>query len=606
MIALILFGLHFSIQLQADDRKIQFVIDLDETLIFTDVRKLSEEKKKDLERAGSVVSGGKKVYRLAHGAREFVLSLANIDTHEVEIGVFSAYANPVRNTEVSANMWRVFRWGYSSPFAFVWSEDRTKFVGASNTPYYWNAQPEHTIFLGETKKDLKSIPNSQNAVSILIDDSPGNMLRGQEKSLVWVRNQTVEGELIRVRGLIDLAIETAEKKNIPLLEALWKLQWLTHSDGRLEYNQRLAEHPELYLRGLARFREVNSRFQPLVAHLEPVSTPLFDRKSPGPVVFPKAIPPVFTPPPFALPSIPAMAPNKALPPLFNPALSVAISREERKEMEAKYVMLNLIDVPFAKVEPVGELGRVNIPAGVRGSEWLRYWSNIGRPLGVPEMAGLIRLLNTLVTNGIYIEQLRPQDTLWNGKEWVIVKCGSITNLPPEEIVERYLVRIGRRWGIDLPVSAPVLRPEPTPVAHVVSTRPLDQAPKEIPNPTASLMAPPSLVPAPMASALSPARPLLPIKAEIGPPLAPIPAPAAKWESIPHPPRLLADAPRAGLRQPQISNPDRSLASKAMTPTVLTPVPESSHRECSKEIVKTGETSDEKEREKDKKKKKKKN
>jgi hypothetical protein len=144
-------------------------------------------------------------------------------------------------------------------------------------------------------KDLHAVVGAQDLADVvLIDDSKGNAAPGQERNLLWAqrlsesrlhesyenhREQlTASGEfrdgapfstaqafvadrnsLVRVRGLLEVAMQRARERGSSLTEALAALQW--KADGRLEPREDLMTNLEYYRRGLRLLKQQNQGFR---------------------------------------------------------------------------------------------------------------------------------------------------------------------------------------------------------------------------------------------------------------------------------------------------------------------------------------------------------
>jgi len=124
-------------------------------------------------------------------------------------------------------------------------------------------QPELPPFRdGKKKKDLtKLVPAEDLPNTVLFDDRTGNVVRGQEKSLLWIKPlgeqknnpRSVEStlstyRLSRARALLQRAMDASEKNHGSLTDALFKLQWDREPD-RYIYKASSFLDPSLYQDG---------------------------------------------------------------------------------------------------------------------------------------------------------------------------------------------------------------------------------------------------------------------------------------------------------------------------------------------------------------------
>ncbi len=497
----LLFAFCPSIRAEPD---LTIVLDLDETLIFRDVRHLDSVTQKSFDKRDATTQGNGKYYRLANGTREFVLSLLDLSEEiKVEVGVFSAHRDTQRTVEVSQNMWKTRRAEFVSPFSFVMGYESVDKFRDEFSSEFWRVQPENSVFTGDTKKDLKKIPNRGKSV-ILIDDSPSVMMRGQEKSLIWIRNRTKEGELFRVRGLIDAAVELARNQKIKIEEALWKLQWKRSPNGGLEYNFEKCDHPSLYLRGMERMRHINPWVETRPENFEKL------KPSKEISIEPQIFPRIFRPDLFLLKPVPP----EPIPPLIvsrpkplslaeldgsvelrkgqtiliggieervdflhkesentrlyvfekrgiGPAHALKINRRQTTESlermeEEQTLFAHLLNhrLPHARVLSKGPHYIFREWAeGVTAEAWLEAWTKNGGPMNDPRAQGLQTFLTYLIGNNIYLTQMRPKDIIWNGRNWVVVNAGAVKDdLPAKQVWNNYQDRFQRRWSLKLGIT----------------------------------------------------------------------------------------------------------------------------------------------------------
>lgn len=238
-------------------RPVEFIFDIDDTLISADIRNLSAstiQEFKDRQYAIEPLPG--KVYRISHGAAEVLASLP-------KVGFFSAHGNDQRSQKIVAHF------GPEFSNSTLLTTSQVFYLPDLSDPHAPALQPPFDLFEGEKKKDLSQSRHFKDHDVILIDNDPSHVLRGQEKSFIWVRNKTVKFEMARVRGLIDLAYEYSAQQRISLPEALWQLQWIETSDGQLIYREDICEHPDVYQRGIRILREINPLFDVNASHLSP-------------------------------------------------------------------------------------------------------------------------------------------------------------------------------------------------------------------------------------------------------------------------------------------------------------------------------------------------
>jgi len=243
--------------------KVIFVLDVDNFLVFTDVRKWNSMEAFAIH--DELVRSDRSLYRMAHGAREFVTALSRLNVEgpwDLQQIVWSAYARKPRTEVLCKNLFpREFEIG-CPPFSRIIESTMTTDLSNARWDLYLQKQPRYAIFEGKHKKDLAKLQSDYpDTEIILIDDQPSNVTAGFEKHFIWARNADPFSEMARIYGLIEMATEIAVERNIPLSEALWELQW-EESGARdeLRFREEVAEGVEPVLRGLHALQKSNPDF----------------------------------------------------------------------------------------------------------------------------------------------------------------------------------------------------------------------------------------------------------------------------------------------------------------------------------------------------------
>lgn len=214
---------------------IDFIFDLDSTLIFLPPR------------AGdTVIEANDKNYGVAPGAGAILQSLSKIP--EARISFYSAYPLAARNNEALKKI--LLPSGSSAKDIAFKVLHGTRAIKSSKTPDPTALQPVFTLFWADLKKDLTRVSEDLDlARSILIDDTHTNAFKDQEKSLLWVHNHTEDGELARVRGLIEESLSRADREGLSVQDALWQMQWNVESETELSYQSESGNGIALYTEG---------------------------------------------------------------------------------------------------------------------------------------------------------------------------------------------------------------------------------------------------------------------------------------------------------------------------------------------------------------------
>lgn len=245
------------------ERPIDIVVDIDGVLAFVEGRSLPMDVQRVLLDMGVLVVANGKIYRLAHGAGAFLQSLSHISGSRISF--FSAHGRTGRTAEILGKI--VLPNGKSA-----WDIAHNILFGPSvlNVNRYPEEdqerfRPTESVFRTlrggerEQKKDLTKVDDDVDlSRTILIDDLPTNVLKGQEKNFLWCRFHHGPVELVRIRGLIDRAVDEARASGRPLADVLWELQWTTRSreegSGVLEFDGQAA-YDDVVQRGFKKLRK---------------------------------------------------------------------------------------------------------------------------------------------------------------------------------------------------------------------------------------------------------------------------------------------------------------------------------------------------------------
>lgn len=249
-------ALWVSVTAHADEKTIDFVVDIDGVLAFVEGRELDPPVQDVLLRMGVLVVANGKVYRLAHGAGTFLQALTHISGSRVSF--YSAHGRTGRTAEILGKIILPngkSAWEIAHNILFRPSVDDMAHV--ADPEAFRPSQPLFRTVRGgekEQKKDLRKVARDIDLDrAILIDDLPTNVVRGQEKNFLWCQFRNGPLELTRIRGLIDRAIHDARDRGIPIADALWELQWKeTQPDVVFD---RVRAHEEVMERGLKKMRK---------------------------------------------------------------------------------------------------------------------------------------------------------------------------------------------------------------------------------------------------------------------------------------------------------------------------------------------------------------
>jgi len=110
--------------------------------------------------------------------------------------------------------------------------------------------------------------------------------------------------------------------------------------------------------------------------------------------------------------------------------------------------LKALKVPHAKIVEEGQdyiLKKwIN---GVRGDRWFKKWNEEGRNLSDTGFIKLMHIFDTMSLRGIYIQNLKDLNMIFDGKRWVVVDVGYfVYEMIPREAKGRYYDTFDRRWN----------------------------------------------------------------------------------------------------------------------------------------------------------------
>ena len=258
----------------AQARPIHFVLDIDHVLIDN----IKEEDATALDLTGrKVFHSGGYVYVLETGATEFIQSL--LDVPESTVSFFSA-GERTRNLEL-LGQWDLPRGRDKKKTVLeiadkLFSSSDLTHADATDSKTYNNINPEFGVLKSGDKKDLtRLVTREELPWTILIDDTVTNAMAGQEWNLLWVKRTNRErmieantpdrfyerNKLLRTAAILERVIKKVTETGSPPIEVLKQLQWKSHLGSDPTYDSSLIYEPELYNRGEAILKAVNSKFR---------------------------------------------------------------------------------------------------------------------------------------------------------------------------------------------------------------------------------------------------------------------------------------------------------------------------------------------------------
>ena len=254
-------------EVKPDD--LDLVLDIDNVLTFADdrARALSPEVQEVLLRMGVLARANNKIYRVAHGAGVFIQALTHI--HGSRVSFYSAHAQTGRTAEILGQIhlpngktaWKIAHNILFRPstvqLRLLPPEHRMKYQAAWSI---FNPPPDSP----QEKKDLMKVTWVPNlARTFLFDDAIANAMPGQEKNLVWSKPEFGVYELTRLRGLLDLALEKAKRRDQKPIDVMFELQWLAGSrdPGQNLQFDKVSAVDEVLLRGYEKMRKEDPLFE---------------------------------------------------------------------------------------------------------------------------------------------------------------------------------------------------------------------------------------------------------------------------------------------------------------------------------------------------------
>lgn len=246
-------------------------------------------------------------YRIAEGAPEFLQSLATIPGAHL---TFYSGGSVGRNEDV-LKKFRLPNGKSAREVAFRVLSDVDRTVPDRTELERW-AEAFRTFFHGDLKKDLRKVPGLDPSRAFFFDDrrayvapgqernfvcldyehvSPGyekesypldasDRVRALEKHSAWdasaaaARNMAHRNKLVYGRGLVQQALDLAEREKISPVDALWKLQWQETMGRDLKVRHIHPWSREVYALGLSLFRKENPGYT-FVRTYVPASSDLY-------------------------------------------------------------------------------------------------------------------------------------------------------------------------------------------------------------------------------------------------------------------------------------------------------------------------------------------
>jgi len=134
------------------------------------------------------------------------------------------------------------------------------------------------------------------------------------------------------------------------------------------------------------------------------------------------------------------------------------SQVPRKESETQFRKLHqevsknarLHSLGLAVAEIVEEGGDYLVKRwidGLRGDHWFIQWNEKGRPLDDAGWLGLCAMFDKLSAKGVYVQNLKDLNLIWDGRKWVVIDVGYFkTGLTPQQALGRYYDTFDGRWN----------------------------------------------------------------------------------------------------------------------------------------------------------------
>jgi len=225
----------------------RFVLDLDDMMISSDVRKFTDEQQWPLESLGLLYRppANGKLYRYLPGALAFPFFLRSLRFNNSisDVGVFSSYGNGDRTREIVAHAWGT---SPSSVLSYVMAIEQITRLDSDD--------PKLNPFAGKTsrtKKDLSTIPDFLASDQVLlIEDSLRHSLPNQWRNVVYLGPKPDRNlQLFWVAGLLLEAKGVTDATHQDPVTVLSNWQWIEGADGKIEWQKPPFEDAHLIRRG---------------------------------------------------------------------------------------------------------------------------------------------------------------------------------------------------------------------------------------------------------------------------------------------------------------------------------------------------------------------
>jgi hypothetical protein len=233
---------------------IDFVIDLDQVLI----HHLSPGV--EAPRSTQVITVAGERYWVANGAGEFLQSLLGIPGGRIS---FNSAGGEARNLEALAQIrlpsgmtaLQAATLGAARPRLISGMEPGVKFKDVMASAPGMHA--ERTFLVDDTAKNVKP-GQEENYVRVFEPSGMGNYRKGDDPAVHFTANN----ELVRVRGLIDAALEYSRNHRVSPTRGLQAVQWEApvRAGKELPDLQASTFSVDIYRRGLRQMKAANGRF----------------------------------------------------------------------------------------------------------------------------------------------------------------------------------------------------------------------------------------------------------------------------------------------------------------------------------------------------------
>jgi len=139
---------------------------------------------------------------------------------------------------------------------------------------------------------------------------------------------------------------------------------------------------------------------------------------------------------------------------YEPEQIISMQREQKK-ME---YLAELKVVPYTAILEAGDDYCVKEwVEGITGVEWFAKWTEGGCSLDDESFVLLLQLFRDVASTGVYLQNFKPQNLLWDGSSWQVVDYGGNKTIPDKGgVLKKYCDKFDKMWNKRKDIVPPLM------------------------------------------------------------------------------------------------------------------------------------------------------